>query len=159
MSTYYVPSTPPPFRGRAYSFSQGAPYGTPYSPYAALPGPQYGGLGVARSAPYYVTPTVAVRGRSHSRPRHGHSHHRSGHHHHTHRRSRSHSAVAPHRHSRPSGHHQSYRYQTARLLHGIPTTRHHWASAFSNSSVLGAATATETNTVVSTVAEEQSTST
>lgn len=47
----------------------------------------------------------------------------------------------------------------ARLLHGIPTTRHHWASAFSNSSVLGAATATETNTVVSTVAEEQSTST
>jgi hypothetical protein len=98
MSTFYVPSTPPP-RGRAYSFGQ-SPYpyaGTPYSGYNALPTSYYGTPGVSRSATYYVAPSVVSgRGRSHSRTRRSHSHHRSHGHHHGHHR-RSHSATPRHR--------------------------------------------------------------
>lgn len=103
MSSFYVPSTPPP-RGRAYSFGQ-SPYPyqtTPYPGYNPLPASYYGTPGVSRSATYYVAPSVVSgRGRSHSRSRRSHSHHRSGAHHHGHHR-RSHSATP--RHHRSSGH-------------------------------------------------------
>jgi hypothetical protein len=93
MSTYYVPTTPPA-RGRGYSLSQpGYPYpATPYSGYNTL-APSYGMPGMSRSATYYVTPSVAGRTRSHSRPRHSSSHHHRSHHH-GHRRSHS---ARPHR--------------------------------------------------------------
>jgi hypothetical protein len=104
MSTYYVPTTPPA-RGRGYALSQpGYPYpATPYSGYNTL-APSYGMPGMSRSATYYVTPSVAGRTRSHSRPRHSSSHHHRSHHH-GHRRSHS---ARPHR---PSAYNHSYRPQ------------------------------------------------
>ncbi|KAI9510467.1 hypothetical protein F5148DRAFT_1147563 [Russula earlei] len=108
--SYIVPSTPPPYRGRAYSFSQSAYPATPYSPYNSLPMPYYNSPGIPRNPTYYIAPSTTGRSRSHSRPRH--SHHRSHHgHHHGHHHRRSHSAVSG-RHHRSTTHHNSYRYPT-----------------------------------------------
>jgi hypothetical protein len=103
---YYVPSTPPPMRGRAYSLSQPSQQYYPPTPYSGNTLNIPYTPGVSRSGTYYVAPTVSGRrSRSHSRPRHGHSHHRSSHHHsghHGHSR-RSHSVGAHRQHyNRPS---------------------------------------------------------
>jgi len=123
--SYFVPSTPPPMRGRAHSFSQAgsAYHATPYSGYNSLPAPYYNNPGVSRSATYYIAPSVyGGRSRSHSRPRQSHrshSHHRHGHH----RRSRS--------HQRPSTQ-PTYRYQT------VPSASYSRAPTnYSNSPSLG----------------------
>jgi len=164
--SYLVTSTPPPMRGRAYSFGQaGSGYpATPYSGYNSLPmqSPYYNNPGMARSATYYIAPSVyGGRSRSHSRPRQSHrshSHQRHGHH----RRSRSHQRPSTHVRVFPSlcwpwllmnlyfsTPHIATRRPRVLLTRALPWTAPlHWASAYSTSSALGIATATPTDMAV-----------
>ncbi|KAH9963209.1 hypothetical protein BC827DRAFT_149710 [Russula dissimulans] len=164
--SYNVPATPPPMRGRAYSFGQPSTVYpvTPYGGYNSLPVPYYNNNpGMSRSANYYIAPSVYGRSRSHSRPRR--SHHRSSSHHHGQsRRSRSHQRPSSVRFSPSlrwpsflpidflnfSKRHIATRCpRLLRLTRALPrTTPLRWARAYSTSSASGTATATSTNMVV-----------